>query len=122
MKFYSASSKFFKKLLTTHLIILTFLGCSKEATEGATPTLLTLTLIIEGQGSVNQLEEEFALNTSLSVKATPAAGYYFDRWKGFENDVLSEEHDFILTTNLTLTAVFLPIPQTTEEVVLYIPK
>ncbi|MEK9566865.1 MAG: aryl-sulfate sulfotransferase [Flavobacteriaceae bacterium] len=122
MKFYCTSSKFFKKLLTTHLIILTFLGCSKEATEGAAPTLLTLTLIIEGQGSVNQLEEEYALNTSLSVKATPAAGYYFDRWKGFENDVLSEEHDFILTTNLTLTAVFLPIPQTTEEVALYIPK
>ena len=49
----------------------------------------------------------------------PASGFYFDRWEGFEQVEEKEEVDLILTQDLILTAIFLPLPKLSDEVLVF---
>ena len=100
-----------------------FLGCSSDSvSEEESVTYFDVTLKVEGLGEVTPETGVFLKNSLILFKATPLDGYYFDHWLGFDNQVESYEHEFLLTRNLILTAVFLPIPELSDEVIVFDPK
>ena len=100
-----------------------FLGCSSDSvSREESVTYFDVTLKVEGLGEVTPETGVFLKNSLILFKATPLDGYYFDHWLGFDNQVESYEHEFLLTRNLILTAVFLPIPELSDEVIVFDPK
>ena len=100
-----------------------FLGCSSDSvSEEESVTYFDVTIKVEGLGEVTPETGVFLKNSLILFKATPLDGYYFDHWLGFDNQVESYEHEFLLTRNLILTAVFLPIPELSDEVLVFDPK
>lgn len=66
--------------------------------------------------------DSYDRNALILFEATPAPGYYFDRWIGFGETVESAQHEWVVTHDLMLTARFLPLPEVTDEVIQYDPK
>lgn len=104
------------------IVLMFFLGCSSDPSSEDVITTLNVILSIDGQGSVTPETAAYDLNSVVLFEATPASGYYFDRWVGFDENVETEQYEILLTRDLTLTAVFLPIPDLSDEVVLFNPK
>ena len=115
----------FKVVLEKFLLVfvfLVFLNCTPDSEEVESPTTFDLTVGIEGEGSVSPQSGSYSSNETLLFKATPSTGYYFDRWLGFDSEVESEEVEVILNRNIQITAVFLPYPELSDEVLVYNPK
>ena len=106
------------------LVNLTILfGCSVDNSlkEGNT-TYFDISIKVEGQGKVTPETGLYFKNSLILFKATALSGYYFDRWIGFDEEIDIDQYSFFLNRNLTLTAVFLPIPDLTDEVLVFNPK
>lgn len=85
----------------------------------------TLTVVIEGQGSVDPPGGSYAPGSSLTVTATPADGWRFDRWEG---DLTGGPFDFwrdptlapanpaglVMNADKTVKAIFAQRNTTTE--------
>ena len=105
-------------------MILTFLfiiGCEKNEDQIKNETF-QLNLIIEGEGTLSLPSGTYDANSSLTVTATPSDGYYFDQWIGLEEKIETLSITITLNQNRELTAIFLPIPELSPEVVQFIPK
>jgi len=85
------------------------------------PTTFSLTLKTEGLGNVSPDSGNFSPNTTISLTAMASEGYYFDRWEG---TISSEENPYTLglAADHTIRAVFLPLPELAEEILVYDPK
>jgi hypothetical protein len=69
----------------------------------------TLTVSVEGQGSVSPAGGVYDDGTAVTLIPTPAAGWHFDHWKG---DLAGSADPASITMNAdkTITAVFTQIP------------
>ena len=91
-----------------------FLGCSTESSSSSEDQLsFTISLSVEGQGTVAPESDSYDRNALILFEATPAPGYYFDRWIGFGETVESAQYEWVVTHDLMLTASFLPLPEVT---------
>ncbi len=63
----------------------------------------------------------YPVGQELSITATAATGYYFERWEG---SVSSEANPLVITPEVDffIKAIFEPIPELSENVILYTPK
>ncbi len=117
---------FFKSFFVYTIVfacLVMFFGCSSEFNSvKESITYFDVTLKVEGQGEVTPETGVYLKNSLILFKATAISGYYFDRWIGFDEEVESDQYEFLLTRNLTLTAVFLPIPDLSDEILVYDPK
>ena len=98
-----------------------FLNCSSEPIIKS-KSLVSINFKIQGNGKVKPELGTYDINSRVVFKATADSGYYFDRWKGFPEDLEQEEFEFVLTDDLNLTAIFLPIPELSSEIKIYNPK
>ncbi len=115
----------FKVVLEKFLLLfvfLVFLNCTPDSEEVESPTTFDLTVGIEGEGSVSPQSGSYSSNETLLFKATPSTGYYFDRWLGLDSEVERVKVEVILNRNFQITAVFLPYPELSDEVLVYNPK
>ena len=103
------------------LVIFSFLNCSSEPIIKS-KSLVSINFKIQGNGKVKPELGTYDINSRVVFKATADSGYYFDRWKGFPEDLEQEEFEFVLTDDLNLTAIFLPIPELSSEIKIYNPK
>ena len=94
-------------------------SCAKETPLAEQSFLLEVSQ--EGEGTVSYFSGPHLYGSSVDVSATPAAGFYFDRWEG---SITSEDNplNIQIIAATRLRAVFLPIPDLSPEVVLYTPK
>ena len=103
------------------LVIFSFLNCSSEPIIKS-KSLVSINFKIQGNGKVKPELGTYEINSRVVFKATADSGYYFDRWKGFSEDIEQEEFEFVLSDDLNLTAIFLPIPELSSEIKIYNPK
>ncbi len=108
-----------KKSIILLFGLLTVFGCKKEAAPPLTDILLTLDQ--SGEGTFDIQSGVFPLGQEISITATAASGFYFDRWEG---SLSSENNPLVFTPEVDtyLKAIFEPIPELSENVVLYTPK
>lgn len=111
---------FILNLLFYSLIL--FLGCSTDSSSEEDLLSFTISLSVEGQGTVAPKSDSYYRNALFLFETTPAPGYYFDRWIGFGETVESAQYEWVVTHDLMLTARFLPLPEVTDEVMQYDPK
>ena len=102
---------FILNLLFYSLIL--FLGCSTDSSSEEDLLSFTISLSVEGQGTVAPKSDSYDRNALILFEATPAPGYYFDRWIGFGETVESAQYEWVVTHDLMLTALFLPLPEIT---------
>ena len=76
---------FILNLLFYSLIL--FLGCSTDSSSEEDLLSFTISLSVEGQGTVAPKSDSYGRNALILFEATPAPGYYFDRWIGFGETV-----------------------------------
>ena len=120
--FFKSFNPFFLNGIAT-ICLLINLSCSLEVdSDQQLIKYFDIEIKVEGQGEVSPGGGVYVNNSKIIFKATPNSGYYFDRWIGFDEDVESEQHEISLTQNLTLIAVFLPIPDLSKEILVYDPK
>ncbi len=81
-----------------------------------------VSISIEGQGSVSTLEGSYQKNDTILFEAISNTGYYFDRWEGFDSDIKNETYQHVLKGNISIRAYFLPIPEVSDNIKLFIPK
>ena len=81
-----------------------------------------VSISIEGQGSVSTLEGSYQKNDTILFEAISNTGYYFDRWEGFDSDIKNETYQHVLKSNISIRAYFLPIPEVSDNIKLFIPK
>ena len=103
------------------LLIFSFNNCSREISSEENYSY-NISITIQGGGSVTPLKGLYQVNETIKFEAISDTGYYFDRWEGFNNSVEDEIYEHVLKGDLTLTAIFLPIPEVSEEVKLFDPK
>ena len=71
-------------------------------------------IILSGEGGTVFGSGTFHHGTSVSILAVPNTGYLFSHWEDQEvAQALDRETDFLLTSNLTLMAIFSPTELTT---------
>ena len=109
------------KYLPTVLYIL-FISCSSDPSLEKDNNLVNVQVYIEGQGNVMPANGTYIKNNPITFEATAAPGYYFDRWLGFDKNVENSKYEFILSRDLYLRAIFLPLPKLSDEVKVYEPK
>lgn len=120
--FFKSFNPFFLNGIAT-ICLLINLSCSLDVdSDQQLIKYFDIEIKVEGQGEVSPGGGVYVNNSKIIFKATPNNGYYFDRWIGFDEDVDSEQYEFLLTQNLTLIAVFLPIPDLSKEILVYDPK
>lgn len=96
-----------KKLLSSSVLIVLLClillcsGCGKKPQ-------YTLTIAVEGEGTTlpNPGKNTYEENTVVTLKATPAAGYYFDQWSGKDGKSVSDANTIVMNGNKSITAVF----------------
>ena len=78
------------------------------AESGVDPTQFTLTVEVQGQGTVTPAEGTHAYDegTLVQLTATPAADWEFVRWDGEVDDTDSGQTNVVIDNNMTVTAVF----------------
>ena len=103
------------------LIIISFLNCSSE-TIIKPKSIVSIDFEIQGNGTVKPDSGLYDINSRVIFEAIADSGYYFDRWEGFAEVLEQEKYQLVLTGDLNLTAIFLPIPELTSEVIIYNPK
>ena len=116
-----------KKLLFTGLIIVLLgVGCVQAPTEPVTPTpgltqyySLCVTIDPLGAGSVSPAEGYFTSGSEVTLEATPASGYAFDRWGGDVSD-RSDNVSFTMDSDKHIIAYFRsldpsPVPKVSIE-------
>ena len=113
-----SSSKYFFFLY----LGLLFIQCTLSDSNPTEPSFYELSIATEGGGSVSIPSSSFDPNSSVTIRAIPSEGYYFDRWEGFDQKIETTQHTFIISQNLLVKAVFLPLPELKKEVELYTPK
>ena len=47
---------------------------------------------------------------------------YFDKWEGFDSDIKNETYQHVLKSDISIRAYFLPIPEVSDNIKLFIPK
>ncbi len=89
-------------LLLSSAVVLS-LGC--PFLPQAPPGSFTLTVNVEGQGTVEPSSGSFVAGTEVTLTASPASGWQFDRWEG---DASGNANPLAITinANMTITAVF----------------
>ena len=108
-----------KKLFLFSLFFAFVLSCGKDAYQP--PEInFQITLTIQGNGTLSADSGRYPQGESFSIVATPADGHYFVGWQG---DLTSDENPLTIavTKNMSLTAIFLPIVELSNEVVVYQP-
>ncbi len=104
------------------LIIFSFLNCSSEPIIKP-KSLVSIDFEIQGNGTVKPNSGLFDINSRVVFEAIADSGYYFDRWEGFADEGIEQEkYELVLTGDLNLTAIFLPIPELSSEIIIYNPK
>ena len=103
------------------LIITSFLNCSSE-TIIKPKSIVSIDFEIQGNGTVKPDSGLYDINSRVIFEAIADSGYYFDRWEGFAEVLEQEKYELVLTGDLNLTAIFLPIPELSSEVKIYNPK
>ncbi len=73
-------------------------------TENA-PTTFTLSIAVEGQGSVSPVGGSYASGTTVNLTATPASGWQFDGWSD-DATGSSTSTSLLMNSNKTVTASF----------------
>ncbi|MGY3090398.1 putative repeat protein (TIGR02543 family) [Hymenobacter sp. UYAg731] len=85
-----------------------------QVNTGASPSNYSLTVTAAGSGTVAKSPDQpsYASGTSVSLTATPAAGFTFTGWSG---DAMGTASPLLVTVtaNKTITATFTAIPPTT---------
>jgi len=102
-----------KKLLFAGLIIVLLgVGCVQAPTEPVTSTpeltqyySLCVTIDPPGAGSVSPPEGYFTSGNEVTLEATPASGYAFDRWGGDASDS-SDNVSFTMDSDKHIIAYF----------------
>jgi len=76
-----------------------------------------LTIEIEGEGTTDPVEgnHTYAEGTVVTVEATPAEGWYFDRWTG-DHEGEAEQINITMDSDKSITAVFEEFEQAYFEV------
>ena len=117
-----------KKSLTTYTIIFItfiyiglFLNCVHDSNQTETNSF-SITIKIQGQGIVKPESGIYDNNTSILFEANPKTGYYFDCWEVSGKRIETETYNHVVKNNLTIRAIFLPIPELSNEVEVYSPK
>ncbi|PIB35351.1 hypothetical protein BFP72_08060 [Reichenbachiella sp. 5M10] len=77
------------------------------------PVSYTLTTTINGSGSVNPSNGTYAAGTTVTMTATPAAGWQFDNWSGGST---VNPATVVMDANKNITANFSELPVTCEVV------
>lgn len=85
----------------------------------ASPLSYTLTASANGSGSVNG-GGTYPAGTTVTVSATPGVGYYFAGWQGALSGAVNPA-TITLDADMSVTAVFQPIPNTPPTVTLAAP-
>ena len=108
-----------KKSILLLFSLLFVISCKKDAPVPITDIFLMLDQV--GEGSMSIESGVYPVGQELSITATAATGYYFDRWEG---SVSSEANPLVITPEVDffLKAIFEPIPELSENVILYTPK
>ena len=96
-----------------------FTSCTSSSPNDETDITFDIKIQILGEGTVTPNLGIFEAQTNIKLQAMPASGFYFDRWEGFEQVEEKEEVDLILTQDLILKAIFLPLPKLSEEVLVF---
>jgi enterochelin esterase-like enzyme len=105
----------------TFLIILFFItfACSDDDTVAEPePTTFSLTLVYEGEGTVESDKSGYSVGESVTVAATADEGFYFNAWYEDKNRISGDAvYSFSMPErDLTLRAVFSPsIPEPSSE-------
>ena len=103
------------------LIIFSFLNCSSEPIIKP-KSLVSIDFEIQGNGTVKPNSGLYDINSRVVFEAIADSGYYFDRWEGFAEVLEQEKYELVLTGDLNLSAIFLPIPELSSEIKIYNPK
>ena len=98
------------------LIIFSFLNCSSEPIIKS-KSLVSINFKIQGNGKVKPELGTYDINSRVVFKAQ-IQGIILIVGKDFE-DLEQEEFEFVLTDDLNLTAIFLPIPELSSEIKIY---
>ncbi len=87
-------------------------------TEPAPPEEYTLTTSVLGGGSITVTPDltNYVAGTNIEVLAVPLAGYAFAGWEGDLQSTNNPEQ-LVVSTNLALTARFIPVPIVLAEIV-----
>ena len=76
----------------------------------------TVTVQSDGNGTATALPNPAQKDTTITLTATPNIGYQFKEWQVVEGNVTIENNKFIMPAeNVTIQAVFEPIPPVVEE-------
>jgi len=114
-------------LSISQYVFILFLGllytqCTPSDPYPPEPSFYELSIATEGGGRVSSPSSHFDPNSSITIRAIPSEGYYFDHWEGFDEKIETTEYTFIITQNKFIKAVFLPLQELQEEVEVYTPK
>jgi hypothetical protein len=101
---------------------LLFIQCTPSDSNPPDSPIYELSIETKGGGRVSIPSSRFAPNSFVTIRAIPSEGYYFDHWEGFDQKIEINEYMFIITQNLVINAVFLPLPELQKEVEIYTPK
>ena len=103
------------------LIIFSILNCSSEPLIKP-KSLVSIDFEIQGNGTVKPNSGLYDINSRVVFEAIADSGYYFDRWEGLAEALEQEKYELVLTGDLNLSAIFLPIPELSSEIKIYNPK
>ncbi len=74
----------------------------------------TLTVNVEGQGTVLPDNRQFSSGEKVTLEVTPEDNWTFDHWDGIDGDQIVEDQ-ITMNGNKTITAVFTPIDNVSIE-------
>ena len=90
--------------------LLTFISCLLMAVSvGATNYTLTLNTAGSGAVSKNPTNTSYPSGVTVTITATPSAGWYFANWSGGTNSTLNPLN-VTMTSNMVITGNFLAYP------------
>ena len=67
--------------------------CNPNSQNEETKIVFDVSIQILGEGTVTPNAGSFDAQTNIKLKATPAVGFYFDRWEGLDQAEEKEEVD-----------------------------
>ena len=119
-RFYFNRLPIFFGLAFTFLLIFNY--CTTEEDDNSNHEIIALNIETLGEGIVNSPNAPFVFGDEITLSAIPSEGYYFERWEGLEQPIEDQELSFTLIQDIVITAVFLALPELSEEIEIYNPK